>query len=75
MENIISIIKDIGFPIACVIYMGFYIKKLTDEYRTDIKGVTEQYNEAIKDFRKTLERNTLVLTGIEKRLEKEDSEK
>lgn len=71
MDNVVTLIQNIGFPIACVLFLGFYIKKITDEYREDIKEISSKYDEAIKDFRKTLERNTLVLTGIEKRLEKE----
>ena len=70
MEIILQVIQSVGFPIACCIFLGYFIKKQSDEYREDVKDITEKYNEAIKDFRKALERNTIVLSAIDKKLEK-----
>lgn len=69
MEIILQVIQTVGFPIACCVFLGYFIKKQSDEYREDVKKITEDYNEAIKEFRKTIDKNTLVLTGIEKKLE------
>ena len=70
MEIILQVIESVGFPIACCVFLGYFIKKQSDEYREDVKDITEKYNEAIKDFRKALERNTIVLSAIDKKLEK-----
>ena len=70
MEIILQVIQSVGFPIACCVFLGYFIKKQSDEYREDVKDITEKYNEAIKDFRKALERNTIVLSAIDKKLEK-----
>lgn len=72
MEIILQVIQSVGFPIACCVFLGYFIKKQSDEYREDVKDITEKYNEAIKDFRKALERNTIVLSAIDKKLEKGD---
>ena len=69
VEIILQVIQTVGFPIACCVFLGYFIKKQSDEYREDVKKITEDYNEAIKEFRKTIDKNTLVLTGIEKKLE------
>lgn len=69
MEIILQVIQSVGFPIACCVFLGYFIKKQSDEYREDVKDITEKYNEAIKDFRKALERNTIVLSAIDKKLE------
>ena len=80
MESILQVIQTVGFPIACCVFLGYFIKKqsddykesvkkLSDEYREDVKKITDDYNESIKEFRKTIEKNTLVLTGIGNKLE------
>ena len=69
VEIILQVIQTVGFPIACCVFLGYFIKKQSDEYREDVKKITEDYNEALKEFRKTIDKNTLVLTGIEKKLE------
>lgn len=72
MDVIIQIIQTLGFPIGCCVFLGWYIKKISDEYREDIRSITDKYDESIKEFRKTLEKYTIVLSSIENRLEKKE---
>lgn len=70
MDVILQVIQSVGFPIACCVFLGYFIKKQSDEYRADVKDITEKYNEAIKEFRKAIEKNTMILTSIESKLER-----
>ena len=33
--DILQIIQTVGFPVACVIGMGWYVKYITDQHRED----------------------------------------
>lgn len=79
MEVFLEIIKTVGFPIACAVFLAWYLKKQTDEYREDIKSlttkyeavvksITEKYEKAIEKFSKSIDKNTLVLTSLETKL-------
>lgn len=53
IEIIVSLIQQIGFPIACVIAMFYYWNKEREDHKQEISSVTEALNN-----------NTLVLQSI-----------
>lgn len=57
MNEILSTIKDLGFPIAGCIVLAMYINKMSDIYRSEIKELS-----------KIIERNTDVLQKIYTRI-------
>lgn len=76
MDVVINLIQTMGFPIACCVFLGYYIKmqnaqyredvkKLSDEYREDVKHLTEEYKAAIADFSKSMDKNTEVLNRLD----------
>lgn len=87
METVLSIIQTIGFPIACCLFLGYFIKQQNDQYREDVKTITGKYEAAldemsdkydaqIEKFSSAIDRNTQILTALNARLErKEDVEK
>lgn len=68
MEVFLEIIKTVGFPIACCVFLGWYLKTQTDQYREDVKGITEKYEKAIEKFSKSIDKNTTVLNSLEAKL-------
>lgn len=74
MEVFLEIIKTVGFPIACCVFLGWYLKVQTDQYRTDIKAITDKYEKAIEKFSKSIDKNTLILTSLKNILGIEGSE-
>lgn len=79
MSEVAEIIRTVGFPIACCIYLGYFIKSLTDQYRDDVKQITQKYDLALKEitekyeraidkFSKSIDKNTQVLTSLDNRL-------
>lgn len=68
MEVVLQIIQTVGFPIACCVFLGFFIKKQNDEYREDVKAITDKYEVSIDKFSKAIDRNTRILTALEAKI-------
>lgn len=60
-NTIITAIGSLGFPIVACILMGYIFIKFTDNYRADIKSMTEIVNN-----------NTIALNKLIDKLDKED---
>ena len=68
MDLILQIIQTVGFPIACCIFLGYYIKTQNNEYREDVKALTDKYERAIDKFSKSIDKNTQILTALDAKL-------
>jgi len=68
MDVALQIIQTVGFPIACCVFLGFFIKKQNDEYREDVKAITDKYEVSIDKFSKAIDRNTRILTALESKI-------
>lgn len=68
MDLILQIIQSVGFPIACCIFLGYYIKTQNNEYREDVKELTDKYERAIDKFSKSIDKNTQILTALDAKL-------
>lgn len=59
MDDFVAIISNLGFPIACVIFMWYYMMKMTDAHKEEIDSVKDALNQ-----------NTLVLQKLVDKLDK-----
>ena len=66
--DVLNVIQSVGFPIACCVFLGYFIKTQNAQYREDVKEITEKYENAVREFSKSLDSNTQVLTRIEAKL-------
>ena len=64
MENIISIVSSVGFPIAMCFVMGYYLKYTHDDHREDIKRLQEQHTEEMNAITEAVNNNTLVIQRL-----------
>ena len=64
MENIISIVSSVGFPIAMCFVMGYYLKYTHDDHREDIKRLQEQHAEEMNAITEAVNNNTLVIQRL-----------
>lgn len=82
MEDIISIIQTVGFPIACAIAMFMMLKKETEAHKEESERLTNTINEmklafnnAIHDqessITEAINNNTLVIQKLLDRMENE----
>lgn len=72
MDVVLQIIQTVGFPIACCVFLGYFIKKQNDEYREDVRNITEKYESAIEKFGNSIDKNTIVLTSLEAKLDNQN---
>lgn len=68
MDVILQVIQTVGFPIACCIFLGYFIKRQNETYREDVKEITDKYERAIEKFAKSIDKNTQILNALEIRL-------
>lgn len=45
MQEVVTIISTVGFPIAMCVLLMWYIKELTDRHQTETKEFTQALNE------------------------------
>lgn len=63
MQEIVTIITNLGFPIAVCIMMAMYIRELTNKHQSETKEFTEALNQ-----------NTIVLQKLCDKLDVERTE-
>lgn len=74
MEQVITLVKDLGFPIAICLFLAYYIKIMTEQFRSDVKEISGKYETAIEKFTKTLDKNTRILSSLESKLDVKETD-
>ena len=69
MNDISTLITNIGFPIVCVIGCAYFINYIIKAEREENKRREEKYIDTINKFSVVLEKVNDNLSGINKRLE------
>lgn len=75
MDTFASIVSNIGFPIACVIGLGWYVKYITDKHsketellvskhESEITKLQESHEKQTKELKESFDKNTSVLTEL-----------
>ena len=59
--EVVDIIQTLGFPIACVIGLGLYVKELTNEHKNEVRELS-----------KAIDNNTLIITKLYERFTMEE---
>lgn len=66
--DIVEIIQTLGFPIACCLGMGWYLKYTTDKNDAKIDKLNDTHNKALEKITTALNNNTVALTKLAERL-------
>ena len=48
IQGVSSIVGTLGFPIACCVYMMYYVREQQQENRKQIENLNDKYDENIK---------------------------
>ena len=76
METWIQLVSSLGFPIFACIYMAVYVKEQTEANREDVKELNAQHSKEMNSFKdeikEALNNNTIALTKLCERLEREE---
>ena len=68
VNDIVSIITTVGFPIACCVAMGYYVKYVTDKNREQIADMNRQHKEEMATITDALNNNTVALQKLSDKL-------
>ena len=64
MEELITMISTLGFPIVCAIVLAYIVKYMFDRYTNDINKMQENHNQESKEFADALNKNTAILNKV-----------
>lgn len=64
MDVFIQVVSTLGFPIACCIACGWYVKYITDKNREQLDKIMEQHQSEMKEVTQALNNNTLAITKL-----------
>lgn len=70
-QTITTIISSLGFPIFCCIGLGWWIKTITENFNNQLEETRKDHKEEIKTLKDSLDNNTIALTKLLDKLEKE----
>ena len=72
MQEVVQMISTVGFPILCACACGYYVKYITDKNREQIATLNEKHKAEIDEIVKSINNNTVALTKLAERLERND---
>lgn len=79
MDSWVQIISTLGFPIVACVYMALYVKEQTKQNREDVKELNLQHSEEMSSFKdeikEALNNNTIALTKLCEKLEREEEKR
>lgn len=64
MNDVISAISVVGFPIVSAVACAWYCKYSSDKYREEVKEMQKDHKEEIGGITEALNNNTLVLQRL-----------
>lgn len=71
MNDIMTMITTVGFPIVACLFMGWYVKYQTDNYRAEVKDMQKEHKDEINKVTEALQNNTLALQKLCDKLDKD----
>lgn len=74
MNEILSAVTTVGFPIVMCGVLAWYIKYTHDHHRADIQKLNEQHKEETEVLSTAINNNTIVMQKIADRMEVDNGE-
>lgn len=68
---VMQAISTFGFPIVMCCAMAYYVKYVGDKQRDEIRSLNTQHKEELLDVVKAIDNNTVALTKLCEKMEKE----
>lgn len=71
MNDLVTIISSLGFPIVACIGCGYFIKYQMDVFLKQIQSIREEHKNEVKEMTKAINNNTSVIQALVEKLDKE----
>lgn len=62
--DFITLVQNVGFPIACVTFLGIYVKELTNAHKEEIAQLTEKLGKQTLTIQKLVDKIDELLRGV-----------
>lgn len=74
MNEIMTMITTVGFPTVACVGIAWFCKYTNDNYRQDLKEANAEHKEEMNKITEALNNNTLALTKLCERMEREEND-
>lgn len=64
INDILTAVTTVGFPIVCCGAMMYYVKYTTDKHREEIETLNAQHKDEMKEVTNAVNNNTLALQKL-----------
>ena len=64
INDVLTAVTTVGFPIVCCGAMMYYVKYTTDKHREEIKTLNTQHKDEMKEVTNAVNNNTLALQKL-----------
>lgn len=64
MNDVLTAVQTVGFPIVCCFGLGYYVKYMADKNKDEIDKINELHREEMKSLAEALNNNTIALTRL-----------
>lgn len=64
LNAITTLISSFGFPICACLAMGYYINKINNEHRDEVKELNREHSEEMNNLKDAINNNTLALEKL-----------
>lgn len=71
MNDVVTIISTVGFPIVACLGMGWYVKYQTDMNNKNVEQIRKEHNQEVQKMTEALNNNTLALQRLVDKLDKD----
>lgn len=61
--DFMTVVQNLGFPIACVAFLAVYVKDLTKTHKEEITQITEKLNKQTLTIQKLVDKIDELLRG------------
>lgn len=71
MNEIVTVISTVGFPIVACLGLGWYVKYVTDQNNAEVASMRKEHREELDKVTDALNNNTLALQKLCDKLDAE----
>ena len=71
MNDIVSIISAVGFPIVAAVGCGYFVKRQYEQNQKQVEAMRLEHKEEVQNMTKAIENNTVALTRLIEKIDKE----
>ncbi len=71
MNERIQVISAVGFPIVAAIGCGYFVKWQYEQNQKQVEAMRQEHKEEVQNMTKAIENNTVALTRLIEKIDKE----